>query len=98
MGTGMQFLHYHQVNFSSKPSYDLTEFFESHAFLQYPFSGYVIHGILNQKRESGIALTETDDLYRAKTSCFLCTTTERVRYNPLCPISTDTVVFDNFRK
>jgi hypothetical protein len=39
-----------------------------------------------------------DDLNRAEIRCFLSTTAEAVRHDPLCPVTAKAVFFDNFRE
>jgi hypothetical protein len=45
-----------------------------------------------------LILTDVDDVHRTQIRCFLCTTTEIIRHNSLCPVAAETVFFDNFRE
>jgi hypothetical protein len=51
-----------------------------------------------EKRKYGNALANTNDLYRAEIRCFLCTTAEAVWHNPLCLVTIEPIVLDNFRE
>jgi len=43
-------------------------------------------------------LSDPDDMNGAEIRCFLSTTAEAVRGNPLCPVTIEPVFLDNFRE
>jgi hypothetical protein len=48
--------------------------------------------------ETGDPSADPDDLHGAEIRCLLCTTTERVRHNTFCPVTAETIFFDDFRE